>query len=209
MVRAPGWELGGLGWYGWEGPCTNGCWSSGFRAFLPPSETQADASPVAGLGLHWLLWGPVHRVHLDVILGGSPSHPWLLLGPCARLGLESQQGWLLLSLLLLLLLMAPVMLPGEWDLLVVPEAIALWREGGRAVGRPVWPHWAALGPGKMARPTLGPTAFSLASWNKMAQAGGWVLRGARPLPTTQHLALTSSWERWKKRAMSCTRSYLM
>lgn len=72
---------------------------------------------------------------------------------------------------------------------MVPEAIALWR---------IWTS------NQEADPRWVTQAFSLTTGLK----NPWRFQGA---PATPALAcgLTSSWERWKKRAMSCTRSYLI
>ena len=75
---------------------------------------QADAPLVTGL------WGRVLCFHRDVVLSGGPGRPWLPVG--------SQQGRLLLSPLVLPT--TPVTLLRERVLVVVPEAVALWREVG-------------------------------------------------------------------------------
>lgn len=96
----------------WPGPRTRGYPFSGSCALLPPlPETQAEPL-VTGL------WGPVLGFHRDVVLSGGPGHPWLPLG--------SQQGRLLLSRLVLPT--TPVTLLRDRVLVVVPEAVALWRD---------------------------------------------------------------------------------
>jgi hypothetical protein len=113
-----------------DGHSSFGCW-----ALFPPPEAQVEAPQVSALQVHLGLWDPVlgsdTHFRWDVVLGGS-SQPWLLWVPCVCLSLGCQQGhWPLLSPSVLPA--APAMLLGEWVLIVVPEAVALWQ--GRAVRR--------------------------------------------------------------------------
>ena len=110
-----------------------GCHTSGCGLYrlcgLPPPlpETQADTLYVSGLELHRRLWGPIPCFCLDVVLGEGPGHHWLALGPCAFLSLGFQ--WCLF-LLGPFLLTSTVMLLGQRVLLMIPETIALQKEGG-------------------------------------------------------------------------------
>lgn len=97
---------------------------------LPPIfKRQASVHHIMELELHWgaSLSQSLASSWLSFLVG-TLATPQLLLGPCAHLGLGSQQGcWLLLKHLLPTV---PVMLLGEQVLLVVPE---WWKR--RAAGR--------------------------------------------------------------------------